>query len=47
MDTLPKLSIRQFDHCKMIMNGVRRLKVRSPLRSPFTCRCGAFESYGG
>lgn len=26
MDTLPRLSIRQFDHCKMIMNGVRRLK---------------------
>ena len=26
MDTLPRLSIRQFDHCKQIMNGVRRLK---------------------
>lgn len=26
MDTLPRLSIRQFDHCKLIMNGVRSLK---------------------
>lgn len=26
MDTLPRLSIRQFDHCKMIIKGVRSLK---------------------